>query len=201
MSETEWLQLGALGGGALVFAAVVYALIRWFRQQGAIFPDAAKHYGLAYSRDKQGSAFTNLRESEQLQGVVDGTPLQAVATYETRGRMRMRSTWIATPALLGWPRGTVNVLRAPPKAKVHLVPSGDAAFDARRWVTSDAPGLARALLTPAVRTALLQCPQAEIRLVVDNANLVLSFGGTPSNKAELHGPIDAVLALARSAAP
>jgi hypothetical protein len=52
-----------------------------------------------------------------------------------------------------------------------------------------------------VRTALLRCPQQELRLVVDRGHFVLSFGDTPANQAELHGPIDAVLALARSDAP
>ena len=81
---------------------------------------------------------------------------------------------------------------------MHLVPTGDPQFDGQRWVTSDTPAAVRVLLTPAVRTALLRCPQQELRLVVDSGHLVLSFGDTPSNQAELHGPMEAVLALART---
>jgi hypothetical protein len=66
---------------------------------------------------------------------------------------------------------------------------------------SDAPAAVRALLTPAVRTALLRCPQQELRLVVDRGHFVLSFGDTPANQAELQSPVDAVLALARRNAP
>ena len=78
------------------------------------------------------------------------------------------------------------------------MPTGDAQFDRQRWVTSDAATAVRVLLTPTVRAALLRCPQEEIRLVVNDGHFALGFGGTPTSAAELHGLIDAVLALPRS---
>jgi hypothetical protein len=123
-----------------------------------------------------------------------------VSTYQTRGRTKMRSTLVASPAP-GVPPCTINISQRKPAADVHLVPTGDPQFDGRRWVTSDAPAAVRALLTPAVRTALLRCPQPDLRLVVDRGHFVLSFGDTPANQAELHSPVDAVLALARRNAP
>ena len=50
---------------------------------------------------------------------------------------------------------------------------------------------------PAVRNALRQCPQPELRIVINNPHLILSFPGTPSTQAELHGPIDVVLAAGK----
>ena len=108
----------------------------------------------------------------------------------------MYSTLVASPAP-GLHPCTINISHRRPAADVHLVPTGDPQFDGQRWVTSDAPAAVRVLLTPAVRTALLRCPQQDLRLVIDSGHLVLSFGGTPSNQPELHGPIDAVLALVR----
>ena len=134
-------------------------------------------------------------------GVANGTPIEVISTYETRGRLRIRSTVVASRAPAGLPPCTMNVLRRPPAATVHLVPTGDAQFDSRHWVTSDVPAVVRAVLTPAVRTELLRCPQPELRLVVTDGRLVLSFPSTPVNEAELHGPMDVVLAIARMKAP
>lgn len=192
-------ELLLLGFGAAVVALLAFLIIRWSRKQDAIFPDLAKEYGLEFARESQGSAFTNVKQSQILRGVAQGVPLQVVATYETRGRMRMRSTWIATPAPAGVPACTINLQRARPAADIHLVRSGDAAFDAQWWVTSDAPGAVRALLAAAARTELQACPQTEVRVVVQGGQLVLSFPGTPSNRAELQGPIKLALALARTA--
>ena len=197
MSEYEMLQYAGLGAGAIVFALVVYGLARFFKAQGAIFPVAAKHYGLAYTQDNQGNVLSNKKYVDRLQGVVDGIPLNIAASYETRGNTKIKSTWFATVAPAGWPACTVNVARTAPKAKAHLVPSGDAAFDRLRFVTCDNAVAAKAMLVPDVRAALLLCPQYDLRVVVDPPNLVLSYGGTPLNAAELRGPIDVVLALAR----
>lgn len=198
MSDYELMQWLALGAGGVVFLGVVYGLYRFFSAMGAIFPDTAKHYGLAYTRDKS-SGFTGNKEVEKLEGSVDGIALRVESTYETRGRMRMRGTWLATRAPAGWTPCTVNLSRTPPAAKVHLVPTGDAAFDQRWFATCENPGMVRAMLGPEVRVALLRCPQREFRIVVDGGSLVLSFPGTPDNQAELRGAIDALLALARSA--
>lgn len=198
MNGMDWLRLGV---GIIVFAPLLYLLVRWWRKESAIFPETAKKYGLAHAREGRGSLFGNTRQASKLQGTVRGVPLQVAATYETRGRMRMRGTWIATRAPVGLAPCTINVSRTPPAATVHLVPSGEAQFDARRWVTSDAPAAVRALLTPAARVELLKCPQAEIRLVVDGEHLVLSFPGNPSSQEELHRPMDAVLAMVGVQAP
>lgn len=198
MNAIEWLQVGA---GVFALASIVVAFVRWSRKLDAIFPEAARHYGLAFTQDKQGSAFTNVRQSRKLLGAVRGKPLQVVSTYETRGRLRMRGTWIATRAPSGLPACAINISRRPPAADVHLVSSGNARFDAQRWITSDAGAVAQALFAPSVREAVLRCPQDEIRLVVQGEQLVLSFPDTPSNQAELHGPIDVVLAITENDAP
>jgi hypothetical protein len=200
VSSYELMQWLALGAGGLVFLAVVYGLFRFFRAMGAIFPETAKHYGLAYSKEDS-SGLTGNKNVEKLQGVVDGIPLQLASTYETRGRTRMRGTWAATHAPAGWTPCTVNISRTPPAAKIHLAKTGDANFDRQRFATCDSPERATAMLGPDVRAALLRCPQHEFRIVVDGGNLVLSFPGTPNNQAELRGAIDVLLALARSAAP
>lgn len=192
----EELLLLVVGGTVVALLALL--IVRWSRKLDAIFPDLAKEYGLEYTREKQGSAFTNVKQSDILRGVAQGTPLQVVATYETRGRMRMRSSWIAVPAPAGVAPCTINLQRKRPAADIHLVRSGDAAFDAQWWVTSDAPAAVRALLAPAVRAELRECPQAELRLVVQGGHLVLSFPGTPSNRAELQAPVKVALALARA---
>ena len=199
MSETEWLQTGALAAGAVAVSGAIYAVARWMRKVDALFPEAAKKYGLTFTPEQRGSAFTNVVQSWRLRGVANGTPLEVIATYETRGRSRMRSTLVATQAPAGLPPCTMNILRQPPAAKMHLVPTGDAQFDSQRWVTSDAPAVVRAVLTPAVRTELLRCPQSELRLVVTEGHLVLSFPNTPVNEVELHGPMDVVLAAANKA--
>jgi hypothetical protein len=193
----DYLLAGAI---AAVLLAAVYAIVRWSRKLDALFPDAARKYGVSFTREKRGGFLGNVLDSSRLTGAVNGTPLEVVSTYQTRGRTRMRSTLVASPAP-GLPRCTINISHRKPAADVHLVPTGDPQFDGQRWVTSDAPAAVRVLLTPAVRTALLRCPQQELRLVVDKGHFVLSFGDTPSNQAELHGPMDAVLALAGSSAP
>lgn len=197
--RVEELLLLVLGGA--VFIAVIVLIVRWSRKLDAIFPDLARDYRLEYTRENQGSAFTNTRQSQKLQGVVQGIPLLATATYETRGRLRMRSTWIATPAPAGIAPCTINLQRSRPTAGVHLVPTGDAAFD-RRWsVTSDAPGAVRALLATDARAELMACPQSEIRLVVQGGQVVVSFPGTPSSRVELEQPVKLALALARGGGP
>jgi hypothetical protein len=193
----EWMQIGALVLAGLAVGGVCYAIFRWMRKVDALFPDAAKKYGLTFTRESSGSALTNTVQTSRLRGLSDGTPLEVISTYETRGRVRMRSTVVASKAPAGLPSCTINVTRQPPAAKVHLVPTGDPQFDSTRWVTSDAPAAVRALLTPAVRNVLRQCPQPELRIVVNNTHLVLSIPGTPSNQAELHGPIGVVLAAAK----
>ena len=196
MSGMELLQVVAV---ALVVLGVAAGVVVLARREGAAYAAVAGRYGLAFSREKQGTGLGNVRQCSLLQGEVEGVPVKLVATYETRGRLRMRGTWIATDNPARMPPCTINVLAAPPKADVHLVRTGDAAFDARRWITSDTPTAVRFLLVDEVRARLLACPQAELRIVVDGATLVLSFGGTPSNLAELRAPLEALLALARAA--
>jgi hypothetical protein len=186
-----------LVGIAAVILAVLYAVVRWVRKQNAIFPDTAKKYGIVHTHESKGGFLSNTLTTDRLRGVANGTSIEVISTYQTRGRMRMRSTVVAAPAA-GWPPCTINIERRPPAAEVHLVPTGDAQFDRQRWVTSDAATAVRVLLTPTVRAALLRCPQEEIRLVVNDGHFALGFGGTPTSAAELHGLIDAVLALPRS---
>lgn len=191
------MQIGLLVLAGLAVGGIVYAIVRWMKKVAALFPEAAKKYGLTFTRESKGGGLSNTIQTERLRGLSNGTPLEVISTYETRGRVRMRSTVVATKAPAGLPSCTINIVRQPPAAKVHLVPTGDPSFDSTYWVTSDAPAAVRALLTPAVRNALRQCPQPELRIVVNQPHLILSFPGTPSNQAELHGPIDVVLVAAK----
>lgn len=192
----ELLQVVAVG---LVIAGIVAGVVILSRKEGAAYKAVASQYGLAFSEEKQGTGLGNVRQSSLLQGVVEGVPVKLVATYETRGRTRMRGTWIATDNPTRVPPCAINVLGTPPKADVHLVRTGDATFDGKRWITSDTPTAVRFLLGDEVRARLLACPQTEFKIVVEGGNLVLSFGGTPSNQAELQAPLDALLALAKAA--
>lgn len=196
MSVLELLQIVAV---VLVIVGIVAGVVVLSKKQGAAYDAVARKYGLAYSKEKQGTGLGNVRQSWLLQGATDGIPVKLVATYETRGRMRMRGTWIATDNPTRMPSCAINVLGTKPKTDFHLVPTGDAAFDARRWVTSDTPTAVRFLLVDEVRACLLACPQTDFKIVVDGGTLVLSFGGTPSSQAELQAPLDALLALAKAA--
>ena len=194
MTPVDYVPVGAI---AAIVLGVVYLVVRWIRKLNALFPEAAQRYGITFTREKKGGFLRNTVDSSRLAGIVKGTPIEVVSTYQTRGRLRMRSTLVASP-LSGLPACTINISHRRPATNVHLVPTDDVQFDGKRSVTSDAPAAVRVLLTPAVRTELLGCPQAELRLVVNDGHVVLSFGDTPANQAELHGPIDTVLALARS---
>lgn len=191
----EYLLAIAPFAALLALAVVVFAIVRWSRKLDAVFPDAATKYGLTFTREKRGNWLSNVLHSSQLRGVVNGTPIEVVSTYQTRGRMRMRSTVVASPAPAGLPACTINISSRPPAARMHLVPTGDARFDSLRFVTSDAPACVRALLTDKTRACLLRCKQPELRLVVNDGQLVLSFPDTPSSEAELHGPLDVLLAI------
>lgn len=195
MSVPELLQVLAM---VLVVLGIVAGVVMLARKKGAAYAAVSSQYGLVFSKEKQGGGLGNVRQSSLLQGEVDGVPVKLVATYATRGRTRMRGTWIATDNPTRMPPCAINVLGAPPKADVHLVRTGDAAFDARRWVTSDTPTAVRFLLVDEVRARLLACPQTEFMIVVDAGTLVLSFGGTPSNLTELQAPLDTLLALAKA---
>jgi hypothetical protein len=196
MSVVELLQILAV---VLVILGIVAGVVMLSRKEGAAYAAVASRYGLAFSKEKQGTGLGNVRQSSVLQGEVEGVPVKLVATYETRGRTRMRGTWIATDNPMRVPPCAINVSGTAPKTDVHLVRTGDAAFDARRWITSDTPTAVRFLLGDEVRARLLACPQAESKIVVDGGTLVFSFGGTPSSLAELQAPLDALLALAKAA--
>jgi hypothetical protein len=197
MSALEYLQLAGI---AAVVLAVSCGAWRWLRHQDAIFPETAKKFGMVFTQEGSGGMFSNTRQSWLLQGMVRGTPLRVESRYETRGRLRMRGTWISTPAPEGMAECRINVCSEPPAANVHLVRSGESQFDARRWITTDAPDMARSLILPEARAELLKCPQPELLLAIEAGKLVLSFPATPFNQAELHAPMEAVLALARSQA-
>jgi hypothetical protein len=195
MSQNELIQWIALAGGGVVVLALVYGIFRWSRKQDAIFPETAKHYGLEFTQDNQGSAFANSKRSKHLRGVVRGMPIHAASSYETRGRLTIKTCWVATAPSAGLVPCTINVTRHRPAASAHLVPSGDARFDAQRFLLSDSPDAVRRALTPAVRDTVLRCPLQELRIVVDQERVVVSFPGTPSSQAELQGLIDIALAL------
>ena len=117
------------------------------RQEDHVELIASENYVSRQVLIAQGSALTNTIQTSRLRGLSNGTPLEVASTYETRGRLRMRSTVVATKAPAGLPSCTINITRQPPAAKVHLVPTGDPSFDSAHWVTSDTPAAVRAWLS------------------------------------------------------
>lgn len=193
MSENELLQWAAIAGGGVVVGAGVFALVRFSRKLDALWPDTAKKYGLAYTKNGEGSAFTNSKEAHTL----TGPSLTVISTREQVGNQRRTGTLIAAvservPAGL-----QLEISRTRPKASLHLVTTGDARFDGLRFVLSESAEQARALMTPEVRAWLLKCPQWTLRVATERGRVVLSFGDLVTDHADLEGPIEVALALAR----
>ncbi len=201
MIDDELMQYAGIAAFGLAGAALLYGIVRFTRKQHAIFPETAKKYGLTFTREPHGSLLGNIAETLRLRGVANGTPVEVISTYKTRGNMNMKSTLVASRAPAILPACTININQRPSAATVHLVPTGDVQFDTRRWVTSDAPVVVREVLTPVVRTQLLRCPQPELRLVFNDGHVILSFPNSPGDQAELHAAIDVVLAVAGSKTP
>lgn len=201
MDVTELLPSGMLLFDVLVIAAALYGIVYWWRRNKAIFPAAASKYGLTFAHESRRWEATGMTYVDRLRGTVNGAPLEVESTYKTQGRLRARRTVIASRAPVRLPACTINVSRRRPVATVHLVPTGDAHFDAQRALTCDRPTVVRDLLTPAVRAALLACPQPELQLVLDGERVDLVFPNTPFSQAELQGPIDVVLAIAQAGTP
>ena len=197
MESEEWLQLLGI---AVAVAIPVALIVRWVRKLNAIFPDVARIYGLLYTQDKERDLLGNVKQAQKLSGSVQGLPLQVAATYETRGRLRIKGTWVATRAPAGLPPCTLNLQRTRPAQDLHLVKTGDAAFDARWYLSTDTPQAVAALIHQTAHAELRECTLSELRVVVDGPHLVLSFPGTPSSRDELHAPIKIALAMAKAGA-
>jgi hypothetical protein len=193
MSENELLQWVGVGVGGVVGGAVLYGLVRFVKQQNAIWPDAATKYGLKHTQKSESIPLGNSRHFELL----EGPALGVVSMNESIGRTRRRST-VITARSAPWPapvRFDVETTR--PAATFHLVSTGDPAFDARRFITSDSKAAVQAVLTPAVRAALLQCPQHTLRIHCEGPQVVVSFGQLVTDARELTGTIDLALALSK----
>lgn len=203
MSDYELMQWAGLGAGALVFIAIIVAIARWMRAMSAIWPNTAKKFGLVFKDDTSGGGFSSQSKSQQsLDGAIEGIPIRVVSTWERTGNMRRSGTQVFARA----PEPTqhrfnVQIERGVPKAKFHLVPTGDAAFDRGIALKSEAAEAVRALATPDVRTALWRTPAQELSLSYDRGEIVLSFPGNPTTTAELEGPIAVVLAAAKAKLP
>lgn len=193
MSENELLQWAGVGAGVIAGGGVIYGFIRFVQKTNAIWPDAAKQYGLTYSKKKESIPLGNSRHFELL----DGPSLSVVSMDESIGRRRRRSTVLRAPSR-PWPTPvTFEVERSKPAATFHLVTTGDPAFDNRRFITSDAKATVLAVLTPAVRNALLQTEQFTLRITCEGEQVVVSFGQMVLSAKELTGVIDLTLALAK----
>lgn len=196
MSEYEMMQWAGLAAGGVVVGFAVYGFVRFSRQLGAMWPDTAKKYGLVHTTTSDGGAMTNSKEQHTL----SGPALSVSSTREHVGNTRRTSTVITAKATAALPEVTMEVSRTRPKATVHLVTTGDATFDGVRFVTCEARDAASRLLTPAARAALVRCQQWTLRVTSGPGQVVVSFGDLPTSATDLHGPIDAALALARGAA-
>lgn len=193
MSENELMQWAALGAGGVVGGGVIFAIARFVKQQNAIWPDAAAKYGLTYSKKSESIPLGNSRDFDLL----DGPLLSVVSMREQIGRTRRRSN-VITARSVAWPSpARFDVESTRPAASFHLVTTGDAAFDARRFVTSESKAAVQAVLTPTVRAALLQCPQHTLRITCEGQQVVVSFGELVTDAKELTGAIDLALALAK----
>lgn len=187
------MQWAAVGAGTLAGGGVIYALVRFVKQQNAIWPDAAAKYGLTYSKKSESIPLGNSRDFDLL----DGPALWVVSMREQIGRTRRRSN-VVTARSAPWPNAVrFDVESTRPAASFHLVTTGDAAFDARRFITSESKAAVQAVLTPAVRAALLQCPQHALRITCEGQQVVVSFGELVTDAKELTGAIDLALALAK----
>lgn len=193
MSEYEMMQWAGLAAGGVVVGFGVYGFVRFSRQLDAMWPDTAKKYGLTYTKTNEGSALTNSKEHHAL----SGPALSVTSTRERIGRTTRTSTAVVATAATALPALTMEVSRYRPKATLHLVTTGDAKFDGLRFVTCEARDVAARLLTPAVRAALLSCQHWTLRVTLAQGQVVVSFGELPTSATDLHGPIDAALALAR----
>ncbi len=196
MTRYELQQVAGLVVGSLVLLGIIVSVARWSRAMDAIFPDAAMKYGLTYARKSVGSYFTGKGEHLSLRGQAQGVAFDVLARRERTGRYRSQSTMITAAVNLPATPCTMTVSRARPLHSMHLVSTGDTWFDTLRFVTCDAPETVRMVLTPAVRAALLKCPQDELRLTITGDQVVLSWAALPMTALELQAPIDAVLALA-----
>jgi len=196
MSKLELQQLAGLVAGGIVLLVIVVYLMRGSRRFDAVFPNAATKYGLTYSRRSVGSYFTGRGEHKSLQGQTQGLKFDVLARREYSGRYRISGTTITATVHIPVTPCTMTVSRERPLHTMHAVATGDAWFDTLRFVRCDAPETMGVVLTPPVRTALLRCPQDELRLTVTGEQVVLSWAGLPSTALELQAPIDVVLALA-----
>lgn len=190
MSNDELMQWAGLVAGAGVVGAAVAGFVRFLKRLDAVWPETAAKYGLSYTKDSQGNAFTNSKETHTL----SGPGVRVESTREHSGNRRRASTVVAAKGTV--PAGLqLEVSRNRPKATLHLVTTGDAKFDALRFVLSESKEQAKALLTAPVRDALLRCPQWDLRVACDGNKVVVSFGALVTDQAELHGPLDVALAI------
>lgn len=193
MSENELMQWAALGAGGLVGAGALYGIVRFVKQQNALWPEVAAKYGLTYSKKSESIPLGNSRDFDLL----DGAALSVVSMREQIGRTRRRST-VVTARSAPWPApARFEVEATKPAATFHLVSTGDAAFDARRFITSESKAAVQVVFTPAVRAALLSCPQASLRIVCEGAQVVVSFGELVTDQQQLSGAIDVALAITK----
>lgn len=195
LSEYEMMQWAGLAAGAGVVGAGIYAFARFAKKLDAIWPDTAAKYGLTYEKKNEGSALGASKETHALLG----PSLQVVATREQSGNRHRTSCVVVAKGQV--PKGVqLEVSRNRPKATLHLVTTGDAKFDALRFVLSETKEQAKALLTPPVREALARCPQWTLLVTCDGAQVVVSFGDLVTDHKGLEGPIDVALAIAKGAA-
>lgn len=190
MSNDELMQWAGVIAGAGVVGAAAYGFVRFARQLDTLWPETAARYGLTHTRTKEGGALTGSKQTDTL----SGPTLSVVSTHEQVGNTRRRGTVVVAKGKALAPM-RCEVSRTRPKATLHLVTTGDAKFDAMRFVLSESKEQVKALLTPQVRAALLRCPQWTLHVACDGAQVVVSFGEVVTTTAELAGPIDVALAM------
>lgn len=192
MSQYELMQWLGLGAGAIVFALIVRAIVRFVRALGRIWPDTAAKHGLTFVEEKDAKDGRSIERQ-----VLTGPSLSVVSSREQYFNQRTTSTRVVAKA----PRLTASCVfdlsRQRPEATLHLVTTGDAKFDALRFVTTEFKEPARALLTEPVRAALLSCPLHGLRVSCRPGEVTVSFGQLVTGIEEVEGAIQVALAIAK----
>lgn len=193
------MQWAGIAAGSIVFLGIVGGFVRFSRKLDAIWPDTAKQFGLAFKDRDEGNVFTSRAETQRsVEGVASGVALRAFEFHERVGGSTRTGTRVLGRALVPTERQFTFQLErnAANGPRFHVVDTGDPAFDRTVVLKSESPDAVRALLDPAVRTAMLWLTMPAASVSYDRGELCLAYAGTPSSREELERAIRFVIAAA-----
>lgn len=193
------MQWAGLAAGSLAFVGIVGGFVKFALRVNAIWPDTAKQLGLVFKDRDAGNAFTSRSEAQQsVEGIISGVAIRAFEFRERVGGTTRSGTRVLGRALVPTERQFTFQLErnAANGPRFHVVDTGDPAFDRTVVLKSESPEDVRALLDPAVRTAMLWLTRPAASVSYDRGELCLAYGGTPSSQEELERAIRFVVAAA-----